>query len=555
MVSAMPVFLIFLLSIASLILLSPDAAPPPPEPQVAPSAHAAVGPLFETADRCMACHNGVALTSGEDVSIGFDWRASMMANAARDPYWQAAVRREVTDHPQAREAIEDKCSTCHMPMARYEAHLGGGVGEVFANLPIGSVDGRSAGLAADGVSCSACHQIQSDGLGDPSTFTGGFSVDEATPWGERSMLGPFETDRGRAAIMQSATGFIPREAPHIQSSELCASCHTLYTHPMDDEGNVVGELPEQVPYLEWLESDFAGPDGRSCQSCHMPVIEEPVPVTGVLGQPRDSVNRHVFRGGNFFMLGMLNRHRNELGVTALPQELDAAVRRTVEHLQTQSATVAVEPVSMEGGTLEVDVAVENLGGHKLPTAYPSRRTWLHVQVLDRDGALLWESGALEPSGAIVGNDADADGSRFEPHYDVVETPDQVQIYEPVMVDWEGRVTTGLLYGARYVKDNRLLPRGFEKGASHADVAVHGAAVDDADFVGGSDRVRYRVRVPEGASGFEVVAELRYQPIGYRWARNLGGYDAAETQRFVTWYDEMSEGSAVTLAAGRTRIER
>ena len=42
--------------------------------------------LFETADRCMACHNGLVTPAGEDVSIGFNWRATMMANAARDPY-------------------------------------------------------------------------------------------------------------------------------------------------------------------------------------------------------------------------------------------------------------------------------------------------------------------------------------------------------------------------------------------------------------------------------------------------------------------------------------
>ena len=41
------------------------------------------------------------------------------------------------------------------------------------------------------------------------------------------------------------------------------------------------------------------------------------------------------------------------------------------------------------------VAVENLAGHKLPTAYPSRRVWLHVTVLDgpdvvfESGAILW----------------------------------------------------------------------------------------------------------------------------------------------------------------------
>ena len=60
--------------------------------------------LFQTSDRCFACHNSLSTSQGEDISIGFAWRASMMANSARDPYWQAGVRRETIDHPQATSA-------------------------------------------------------------------------------------------------------------------------------------------------------------------------------------------------------------------------------------------------------------------------------------------------------------------------------------------------------------------------------------------------------------------------------------------------------------------
>ena len=76
--------------------------------------------LFLTFDNCMACHNGLSTSKGEDVSIGFDWRASMMANSARDPYWQASVRREVRDHAGSAAAIEHECSLCHMPMAHVQ---------------------------------------------------------------------------------------------------------------------------------------------------------------------------------------------------------------------------------------------------------------------------------------------------------------------------------------------------------------------------------------------------------------------------------------------------
>src|ERR1700726_3818195 len=115
-------------------------------------------PKFQTSDRCLACHNGLTAPSGKDVSIGFDWRSSIMANSARDPYWQASVRRGGLDHPEARAVIEDGCADCHMPIARYESKLQGRLGEVFAHLPFDD-DRKKNAPAEDGVSCSVCHQI------------------------------------------------------------------------------------------------------------------------------------------------------------------------------------------------------------------------------------------------------------------------------------------------------------------------------------------------------------------------------------------------------------
>ena len=48
--------------------------------------------IFETSDRCIACHNGLTTSTGEDISIGFNWRPTMMANAGRARYlWVAVV--------------------------------------------------------------------------------------------------------------------------------------------------------------------------------------------------------------------------------------------------------------------------------------------------------------------------------------------------------------------------------------------------------------------------------------------------------------------------------
>jgi len=90
--------------------------------------------LFTTSSHCMSCHSQVHAQDGEDISIGIQWRASVMANSSRDPYWQASIRRETMDHPAASAAIEDKCSTCHMPMQRYQARAEGLRGKVLQYL-------------------------------------------------------------------------------------------------------------------------------------------------------------------------------------------------------------------------------------------------------------------------------------------------------------------------------------------------------------------------------------------------------------------------------------
>jgi hypothetical protein len=508
-----------------------------------PARKAAV-PQFQSSDRCVACHNGLVTSSGEDISIGIDWRPTMMSNAARDPYWLAGVRRETIDHPESRAAIEDECSICHMPMARYESKLGGREGEVFAHLGFNPAD-RGDRLAADGVSCSLCHQISKEKLGTRESFVGGFVIDPATPQGERREYGPFLPDAGHARIMRTSTGgFQPAESPHIRQSEVCATCHTLITKALGPGGKVIGELPEQVPYQEWLHSEYR--DKRSCQSCHMPVVAGEVPITSVLGAPRAGVSRHVFVGGNFFMQRILNRYRNELGVAALPQELAGAAERTVAHLQLEAARVAVDRVDVRAGRLDMDVSVENLGGHKLPTAYPSRRVWLHVAVRDRNNRTVFESGALNAAGSIAGNDNDADPARYEPHYAEITSGGQVQIYEAILGDQAGLLTTGLLTAVGYLKDNRIVPRGFDKRTADKDVAVVGSALDDSDFRGGGDRTRYSVALGDAQGPFQIEAELWYQPVGYRWAENLRRYDAPEPRRFSGYYDAMAPASAVML---------
>ena len=507
--------------------------------------HPELKPSFQTSDRCVACHNGLRTATGEDVSIGLDWRASIMANSSRDPYWQASVRRESIDHPESQAGIQDECSICHMPIVRYEAKLQGRKGEVFSHLPF-DADKKGNAQAEDGVSCSVCHQIGPQKLGTPESFNGGFVVDPPDSKNNRPEYGPFAIQTGHQKIMDSSTGgFRPTQATHIRDSAVCGTCHTLYTGALAAGGKEVGKFPEQMPYLEWLHSDY--PRKSSCQSCHMPETHGAIPITAVYGSPRQGARRHTFVAANFFMQRMLNLYREDVSVAALPAELSAAADKTVEFLQSQSARVTIHEITSTPNGLQVNVLVENLTGHKVPTAYPSRRAWLHVVVSDSDNNKVFESGALNPDGSIQGNDNDADPSRFEPHYREINSSDQVEIYEDIMQDSAGHVTTGLLSAVGYLKDNRLLPHGFQKQTAGKDIAVIGEAADDPNFTDAGDLVRYSV-ASKGARGpFRVTAELWYQPIGFRWAHNLNPYSAAETRRFVSYYESMSSGTAVVLA--------
>lgn len=495
---------------------------------------------FLTSDNCMACHNGLVSDKGEDVSIGYDWRAGMMAHAARDPYWQASVRRELHDHPEAATAIEDECSRCHMPMANEQAHRQGMPGKVFANLgPSPALPSSAA--AQDGVSCSVCHQIQADNLGKPESFVGGFTVDTRTQ--ARKVFGPFPVKPELARLMASASTFTPTESPHIRSSELCATCHTLFTEALGRDGKPIGRLPEQVPYLEWKASAFA--NNASCSDCHMPAVAGEAPMASIVSQPRTGLRRHEFLGGNFVVPGMLARMNTTMPAT--PQDFSRAIANTRRYLAEEAATLELSGLRVGDGHLSGDVVVTNKAGHKLPTAYPSRRAWLHVTVRDRASALVFESGALARDGRIHGNDNDEAATRFEPHHTVLERADQVQIYEAILGDVNGGVTTGLLAATRYLKDNRLLPSGLERASAVGDIAVRGQAAQDADFGDGNDRVQLHIPVIADAGPFSVEVELVYQPIGYRWAENLRGLSQPEPRVFTRLFSEVAPSAYQRLA--------
>jgi hypothetical protein len=490
---------------------------------------------FSGSGHCSMCHTGsgaAMMEDGQDISPITHWRSTMMANSARDPLWRATVSAEVAAHPALQDVIEDKCTTCHAPMGHAEASFNGA-------LPYSIAEMEADPVAADGVSCTLCHQILPDNLGEPESFTGGYRIGA-----DRQIFGPYANPL--AMPMVNHTGFTPVAADHLGDSGLCATCHTLFTPYVDDQGQVVGEFPEQVPYLEWEASDFAAA-GVSCQDCHMPQSQAPVdistmPPSHVLA--RSPYWQHWFVGGNAFMLRMLRDNADSLALSATTAQFDATIERTMSNLTENSAMLDVQWGDVDG-ELEVAVKVVNATGHKLPTGIPLRRMWIHLTAFDHTGQVVFESGGWDGSGRIAGLDAG-----YEPHHELITDSGQVQVYEGIMADVNGAPTYTLLRAGSFLKDNRLPPMGMSSADSgYATIAVAGAATSDPDFNRdgavegtGADIVRYR---PGPAA--RVTVDVCFQSVNPAFTDHLAAFDTPEVATFLGMYDG-ADNSPVIMAS-------
>jgi len=493
--------------------------------------------------RCAQCHDGLADDGGNDISIVKNWSTSMMANATRDPYWQAKVAAELQRNPALADEINDKCSRCHAPMANDSAKKDGQAFTILGDDGFLAPGSDYHDAAMDGVSCTLCHQISDDGnLGALAGSSGQFTVETQSDPVDRPAYGQYTDPLTHP--MQNNVRFTPQYGAHMNTSELCATCHDLKTPFVDASGNSASttptsEFPEQMVYSEWKNSRYAqGSEKQSCQDCHMPMLDGPARIASRprMAQPREGFRQHGFLGANTTMLAILDDNRTELGVSATG--FDTAISDTRALLKT-AASLDVDRASLKDGQLDFDLRITNRTGHKLPSGYPSRRVFIHLVVRDADsGRLLFESGRLNEDGSIAGADNDVDNSRYEPHYDQITQPDQVQIYEPIMQDTDGKVTHTLLRAAAYIKDNRLTPAGFDKRGAPNDVAVKGAAAEDDDFNLGSDTVSYRIDIGD-SSRVSISAELIYQSLSYGHLQDLfeDSEKSGEIASFKTMFDK------------------
>lgn len=545
-------FLIFLLLVAGLRGLSTVATAvkggPPHDPWTSHQRIAAAlasgdslvldsNAWFLSSGMCASCHGsdstGVAMvtSTGADVNFVDDWRATMMANSARDPFWKAQVSHEGIVDPGHKDLLEGECTTCHAPMGNF-SH---GLLQPGQHYSLNDLAGDA--LGQDGVSCMACHAMSSS---QGAVFSGQFSLDTS-----RVAFGPFPG--AFAGPMLDSINILPAYGPQILESEVCASCHTLVNQTIDLQGNFTGNsFVEQATYHEWVNSSYPN-QGETCQSCHLPQLQEQILISAHYPNqinPRSPYGLHQMVGANSFMLKLLQANIDTLGLTAEPVHFDSVIARTERMLQQQSLELDLYWGSRSLDTAVYRVRIENRAGHKFPSGYPSRRAFVEFVARDGAGDTLFASGLLGSNGEIIGQDPD-----FEPHYEVINQPGQVQVYEFIMGDVNGDVTTTLRRGAIHLKDNRLLPKGFSNTHANYDtVEVAGLAVVDPDFQNGAgrDEIEYRIPLNGSTDSLQISVRVYYQTVRPGWLDETFANSSPEIDLFQSQYNA-ADKSPVLMA--------
>ena len=484
-----------LLFVAACSVSDPTPARPPPLAALPAPAHVETD-RFRDAEACGQCHLVDDTTQVLHDATGANdapvllWRSSLMALAARDPYYLAVFAEELA-RTSNKASVNATCVRCHGPAGAEESSNA----LTFDDMTAGS--GSAAILARGGVTCTLCHQIDPANLGDESSFTGKFVVNYG-----RKIYGRYSDPMTNPMML--IVNYTPTLGDHIESSALCATCHTVQ----------IGSILEQATFLEWRSSQYS--PNQPCQSCHVPAVDDQnhAIATPVASFPsglgaRTPFGKHVFVGGNSYVLQLIADAIDWSGANIPAAEVTASAARDDAHLQT-AAKLSITDAHREGDTLVVTVRVENQTGHKLPTGYPSRRMWLHVT------AGAFESGAepLTP----------------QPHRDVIDSPDQAQIWEAILVDAGGNPTHRALDAVRYSKDDRILPLGFAPSIADESRTRPLGPETDTSFVPGRDDVTYRIT---GApAGTTVAVELLYEALRPETVDAIDASATSAATRFV-----------------------
>lgn len=315
-----------LLVIAAMFAFAVEAAAQSPAQQAGAPAAAAAGagsaPLKSNmlqfpdgtataSEVCGACHQAIyreyAEGFGADLQYGQVLYESpegkkvigMPAKASLPSLHAIAGTEPFPIHARTVEEAGQSCNVCHFPQAFEIPDID--KAEIAKPKP------RPKAEEAGGLTCASCH---------------------LTPDGK--IRGPYEVKAPHATVRD----------PKIQTSAMCASCHSL-------GARVVGKQTQT--FLEWRE-DFSKPGlGRQhCQDCHMPKTRRKMAED--FDVPVRAVARHLWTGGHS------------------PQRVRTALSMVI--------------VQAQAGRARLDFHVINVGaGHSVPTGSNRRGVYLRSEVL------------------------------------------------------------------------------------------------------------------------------------------------------------------------------
>jgi len=433
---------------------------------------------FERPDRCASCHGEYDI----GVEPYFNWSGSMMAQASRDPLYEASLAITNQDVPNG----GDLCIRCHSP----EGWLQG------RSIP---TDGSAlTDEDKEGIHCDFCHRMikptspgtnpfPDDQFYTDNTWSSDMdyleSIGSLPPVSGNGMYIVDSDDTQRGPMIFSGSKHDYHYSPFHSESAFCGTCHDasnpIYDRQSDDtysfnafgasapSYNTYDLFPLERTYSEWLVSEYNTPYGvyapqfggnkayvYTCQDCHMKDL------SGVAADKKEArfhndLPHHDLTGGNTFIPGVLAElYASDVNATAL----DSGASRARTMLQL-AASMDITLTDM-GNQLSLTVRVTNETGHKLPTGYPEgRRIWIHMVAKDILGTVIYESGHYDFETGILTQDANAKIYEIKPGLD------------NLMAE-----ITGLPEGPSYHSllnneisfDNRIPPRGFSN-AAFADI--------------------------------------------------------------------------------------
>ena len=340
------------------------------------------GEMFVPSKRCGTCHTDAHA----------QWRQSAHGNAFREPFYQKNVK-----DIQNQKGIEftRHCESCHNPAALF-------TGALTKNSKV------KRPFDDDGVSCIACHSIQSAN----SKGIGGYVM------GEPALLVKEDGTRLLAGVTdQQILDDIPshRRAmmrPLLKQPEFCGACHkSQVPRELNDykflRAFMVADELQQSSFSKESPHPFYVRDKETCNTCHMK--REPAPLFDVSAKN-----------------GTLVSHRWAAANTAIPtfykwkEQLDAvikfieddkvgidifALRRKSRGGSTEDfiAPVNRSNFTIAGGdriTAEVVITNKNIGHSFPPELRDFYEAYVEFTVSDDSGKALYRSGFIKPDGYL-----------------------------------------------------------------------------------------------------------------------------------------------------------